>query len=30
MVAAGVVVTGQFPDNVIIGGVLAKVIKSRI
>lgn len=27
VVAAGAVVTGQFPDNVVIGGVPAKVIK---
>lgn len=30
IVAAGAVVTGVFPDNVIIGGVPAKVIKGRI
>lgn len=30
IVAAGAVVTGHFPDNVIIGGVPAKIIKSRI
>lgn len=30
IVAAGAVVTGQFPDNSIIAGVPAKVIKTRI
>lgn len=30
IVAAGAVVTGQFPDNCIIGGVPAKIIKQRI
>lgn len=30
IVAAGAVVTGQFPDNSIIAGVPAKVIKNRI
>lgn len=29
IVAAGAVVRGKFPDNVIIGGVPAKIIKSR-
>ncbi|MBA6328373.1 acyltransferase [Colwellia sp. MB02u-6] len=29
VIAAGAVVTGQFPDNVIIGGVPAKIIKER-
>lgn len=29
VVAAGAVVSGKFPDNVIIGGVPAKIIKSR-
>ena len=29
IVAAGAVVKGTFPDNVIIGGVPAKIIKSR-
>lgn len=29
IVAAGAVVSGQFPDNVIIGGVPAKIIKMR-
>lgn len=29
IVAAGAVVTGQFPDNVIIGGVPAKILKQR-
>lgn len=29
IVAAGAVVKGQFPDNVIIGGVPAKIIKER-
>ena len=30
IVAAGAVVRGQFPDNSIIGGIPAKVLKSRI
>lgn len=30
IVAAGAVVTGEFPDNCIIGGVPAKIIKRRI
>lgn len=30
IVAAGAVVKGRFPDNVIIGGIPAKIIKSRI
>ena len=30
VVAAGAVVTKNFPDNVVIGGVPAKIIKSRI
>ncbi len=30
IVAAGAVVTGVFPDNTIIGGVPAKILKSRI
>jgi len=30
IIAAGAVVTGQFPDNVIIGGVPAKIIKERL
>lgn len=30
VIAAGAVVTGVFPDNVIIAGVPAKIIKSRI
>ena len=29
IVAAGAVVKGEFPDNVIIGGVPAKIIKHR-
>jgi acetyltransferase-like isoleucine patch superfamily enzyme len=29
VVAAGAVVTGHFPDNVIIGGVPAKILKNR-
>lgn len=29
IVAAGAVVKGEFPDNVVIGGVPAKIIKSR-
>ena len=29
-VAAGAVVYGEYPDNVIIGGVPAKILKSRI
>lgn len=29
IVAAGAVVRGSFPDNVIIGGVPAKIIKQR-
>lgn len=29
VIAAGAVVTGHFPDNVIIGGVPAKIIKER-
>jgi acetyltransferase-like isoleucine patch superfamily enzyme len=30
IVAAGAVVRGKFPDNVIIGGVPAKILKERI
>jgi acetyltransferase-like isoleucine patch superfamily enzyme len=30
IVAAGAVVKGKFPDNVVIGGIPAKIIKSRI
>ena len=30
IVAAGAVVTGEFPDNSIIGGIPAKIIKQRI
>lgn len=30
IVAAGAVVIGKFPDNVIIGGIPAKIIKNRI
>ena len=29
VVAAGAVVTGKFPDNVIIGGIPAKILKYR-
>ena len=29
IIAAGAVVRGEFPDNVIIGGVPAKIIKVR-
>lgn len=29
IVAAGAVVSGKFPDNVIIGGIPAKIIKRR-
>jgi len=30
IVAAGAVVNGKFPQNVIIGGIPAKIIKSRV
>lgn len=30
IVAAGTVVNGKFPDNVIIGGIPAKILKNRI
>lgn len=30
VVAAGAVVSGAFPENVIIGGIPAKIIKNRV
>jgi acetyltransferase-like isoleucine patch superfamily enzyme len=29
VIAAGAVVVGEFPDNVVIGGVPARVLKQR-